>query len=88
MREILPYNPNLIIAQECEHPSKFTDNFYSNLLLIGDNTNKDLGVFSLNYTKFSLYEFFCENMSICSREKEFQEANLQVFGFENVTFEK
>ena len=51
--KILPYNPDLLIVPECEHPGKFTDDFYSNVLWIGDSKNKGLGVFSFNDIEIS-----------------------------------
>ena len=58
--KILPYNPDLLIVPECEYPDKFTDDFYSNVLWIGDNKNKGLGVFSFNDVEISLHESYCE----------------------------
>jgi exonuclease III len=58
--KILPYNPDLLIVPECEHPGKFTDDFYSNVLWTGDNKNKGLGVFSFNDIEISLHESYCE----------------------------
>jgi len=40
------YNPDLLIIQECEHPSKFDEIIYPYYLWTGENKNKGLGIFS------------------------------------------
>ncbi len=44
-KQILPFDPDLLIVSECEHPDKFSDKFYDDVLWIGDNRNKGLSVF-------------------------------------------
>jgi exodeoxyribonuclease-3 len=41
-KHILPFDPDLLIVSECEHPDKFSDKFYDDVLWIGDNRNKGL----------------------------------------------
>jgi hypothetical protein len=41
-KQILPYDPDLLIVSECEHPEKFNNKFYNNVLWIGNNKNKGL----------------------------------------------
>ena len=60
-KHILPFDPDLLIVSECEHPDKFSDKFYDDVLWIGDNKNKGLGVFSFNDFKITIHESYCEN---------------------------
>jgi exodeoxyribonuclease III len=55
-KNILTYNPDLLIVPECENPANFEEHFYSDFTWIGDNKNKGLAVFSFNNLKISLYE--------------------------------
>lgn len=58
---ILPYQPDILIAQECEHPSNYSDTFYSDVLWIGENKKKGLGVISFNNIKMSLHKSYCKD---------------------------
>jgi exonuclease III len=60
-KQILPCNPDLLIVSECEHPDKFNNKFYDNVLWIGDNRNKGLGVFSFNDFEIAVHESYCES---------------------------
>ncbi len=60
-KHILPFDPDLLIVSECEHPDKFIDKFYDDVLWIGDNKNKGLGVFSFNDFEIAVHESYCEN---------------------------
>ena len=60
-KHILPFDPDLLIVSECEHPDKFSDKFYDDVLWIGDNKNKGLGVFSFNDFEIAVHESYCEN---------------------------
>ncbi|PAV10863.1 hypothetical protein ASJ81_12075 [Methanosarcina spelaei] len=60
-KHILPFDPDLLIVSECEHPDKFSDKFYDDILWIGDNRNKGLGVFSFNDFEIAVHESYCEN---------------------------
>ncbi|WP_048108805.1 endonuclease/exonuclease/phosphatase family protein [Methanosarcina barkeri] len=60
-KHILPFDPDLLIVSECEHPDKFSDKFYDDVLWIGDNRNKGLGVFSFNDFEISIHESYCKN---------------------------
>lgn len=55
-KNVLLYNPDLLIVPECENPSNFKEHFYSDYKWIGDNKNKGLAVFSFNNLKISLHE--------------------------------
>ena len=59
--QILPYNPDLLIVPECEHPDKFHNKFYDNVLWIGDNRNKGLAVFSFNDFEITVHESYCKD---------------------------
>ncbi|MDQ1251895.1 MAG: hypothetical protein QG646_1006 [Euryarchaeota archaeon] len=59
--QILPYDPDLLIVPECEHPDKFNNKFYDNVLWIGDNRNKGLAVFSFNDFEITTHESYCNN---------------------------
>ena len=55
---ILKYNPDILVVQECEHPSKLIFNSDTKLpkdsLWFGDNHHKGIGVFS--YSKYRLQQ--------------------------------
>jgi exonuclease III len=59
-KNILSYKPDLLIVPECEHPDNFKDTFYSDVVWIGNNNKKGLGIFSLNNIKMSLHKSYCE----------------------------
>ena len=59
--KILSYEPDLLIVPECEHPDKFNNKFYDNVLWIGDNRNKGLAVFSFNDFEITIQESYCES---------------------------
>ncbi len=59
--QILPYEPDLLIVPECEHPDKFNNKFYDNVLWIGDNRNKGLAVFSFNGFEITTQESYCDS---------------------------
>lgn len=59
--QILPYEPDLLIVPECEHPDRFKNKFYDNVLWIGDNKNKGLAVFSFNGFEIIIHESYCES---------------------------
>ena len=52
MGHIGPYKPDLLVVQECEHPSKFKDDVFvtqpNEFLWVGDNLNKGLGIMSFH----------------------------------------
>ena len=60
-KQILPYDPDLLIVSECEHPEKFNNKFYDNVLWVGNNRNKGLAVFSFNDFEIAIHESYCEN---------------------------
>ncbi len=49
---ILKYNPDILVLQECEHPSKYKEAEqipnYNEFLWFGDNENKGVGILSFN----------------------------------------
>jgi exodeoxyribonuclease III len=57
---ILSYKSDLLIVPECEHPDNFKKAFYSDVVWIGNNNKKGLGVFSFNNLKISLHESYFE----------------------------
>ncbi|RPJ77825.1 MAG: endonuclease/exonuclease/phosphatase family protein, partial [Alphaproteobacteria bacterium] len=59
--KILPYDPDLLVVPECEHPDKFDNKFYDTALWIGDNRNKGLAVFSFNDFEITIHESYCKN---------------------------
>jgi exonuclease III len=59
--QVLPYEPDLLIVPECEHPDKFNTKFYDHVLWIGENKNKGLAVFSFNDIEITIHEAYCEN---------------------------
>jgi exodeoxyribonuclease-3 len=50
----------ILVIPECEHPENFNDAFYSDVVWIGNNNKKGLGVFSFNNIKMSLHKSYCE----------------------------
>jgi exodeoxyribonuclease III len=60
-KQILPYDPDLLIVSECEHPEKLNTKFYNNVLWVGNNRNKGLAVFSFNDFEIAIHESYCEN---------------------------
>jgi exodeoxyribonuclease-3 len=60
-KHLLPYNPDLLIIPECECEEKQTTKFYDQMLWIGDNQSKGLGVFSFNDFKIERYESYCDD---------------------------
>jgi exonuclease III len=59
-KNILSHKPDLLIVPECEHPENFKDTFYSDILWVGDNNKKGLGVFSFNNIHMSLHKSYSE----------------------------
>lgn len=59
--QILTYEPDLLIVPECEHPDKFNNNFYNNVLWIGDNKNKGLAIFGFNDIEITIHESDCRD---------------------------
>jgi exodeoxyribonuclease III len=59
-KNILSYEPDLLVIPECEHPENFKDTFYSDVLWVGNNNKKGLGVFSFNDIKMSLHKSYRE----------------------------
>jgi exodeoxyribonuclease III len=57
---ILQHKPDIVVVQECEHPDKlkFTTGTPepTDMLWIGDNENKGLGIFSYSNFKFKLHK--------------------------------
>jgi exodeoxyribonuclease III len=57
---ILKHKPDIVVVQECEHPDKlkFTTGTPepTDMLWIGDNENKGLGIFSYSNFKFKLHK--------------------------------
>jgi len=39
-KQILPYDPDLLIVSECEHPEKLNTKFYNNVLWVGNNRTR------------------------------------------------
>ncbi|OEU42968.1 hypothetical protein BGV40_06545 [Methanosarcina sp. Ant1] len=60
-QNILSHEPDLLIIPECEHPDNFKEIFYSDVVWIGNNKNKGLGVFSFNGIRISLHKSYCED---------------------------
>lgn len=60
-KQILSYEPDLLIVSECEHPDKFDNKFYNDMLWVGDNRNKGLAVFSINNVEIVLHESYCKD---------------------------
>lgn len=67
--QILLYEPDLLIVSECEHPDKFNNKFYGNVLWISDNRNKDLAVFSFNGFKITIHESYYESSNMSFQSK-------------------
>jgi hypothetical protein len=59
-KNILSYEPDLLVIPECEHPENFKDIFYSDVVWVGNNNKKGLGVFSFNDIKMCLHESYRE----------------------------
>lgn len=59
-KNILSYEPDLLVIPECEHPENFKDTFYSDVVWVGNNNKKGLGVFSFNDIKMCLHESYRE----------------------------
>lgn len=59
---ILKYNPDILIIQECEHPDKIRFNEHIrkplDVIWIGDNKNKGLGIFSYSNFRFKLHKTY------------------------------
>jgi exodeoxyribonuclease III len=57
---ILQHQPDIVVVQECEHPDKlkFTNGTPepTDILWLGDNNNKGLGIFSYSNFKFKLHK--------------------------------
>jgi exodeoxyribonuclease III len=57
---ILKHKPDIVVVQECEHPDKlkFTTNTPepTDILWVGENKNKGLGIFSYSNFKFKLHK--------------------------------
>ncbi len=60
-KQILPFDPDLLIVPECEHPDKFSNKFYSNFLWIGDNRNKGLAIFTFNDFEIMIHKSYCKD---------------------------
>ena len=60
-KSILSYKPDILIIPECEHPENFKDTFYSDVMWIGDNNKKGLGIFTLNNIKMSIHKLYRED---------------------------
>jgi hypothetical protein len=58
-KNILSFNPDIVVIPECENPTNFKEHFYSDYKWVGDNKNKGLGIFSFNDFKISLHESYC-----------------------------
>ncbi len=58
--EILKHNPDILVVQECEHPSKLIFNSSiqqpKDLLWFGENEHKGIGVFSYSKYRFKLLD--------------------------------
>ncbi len=57
---VLKYKPDIVVVQECEHPDRlvFTDDTPTptDILWLGENKNKGLGVFSYSNFRFKLHK--------------------------------
>ena len=62
---ILKYNPDILVVQECEHPSKLIFNSDTKLpkdsLWFGDNHHKGIGIFSYSKYRFKLLDIYNPN---------------------------
>lgn len=62
---ILKYNPDILVVQECEHPSKLIFNSDTKLpkdsLWVGDNHHKGIGIFSYSKYRFKLLDIYNPN---------------------------
>ena len=59
-KQILPYNPDLIIIPECECEEKQSNKFYEKMLWDGKNKWKGLGVFSFNGFDIERHDSYCD----------------------------
>lgn len=62
-KEILPYYPDLLIIPECECEDEQNSKFYDQMLWIGANKWKGLGVFSFNGFKIEKHEYYCDDFN-------------------------
>ena len=64
--QILSHRPDILVIQECEHPKKLvfssTTQQPNDIVWIGDNQHKGIGVFSYNNFKFQLHEQYNPNL--------------------------
>lgn len=60
-KQILTYEPDLLIVPECESPDKFNTKFYDDVLWIGDNKNKGLAIFGFNDLEITIHESYCKD---------------------------
>jgi len=60
-KDILSFESDILIVQECEHPENFNDAFYLDVIWTGNNIKKGLGVFSFNGFKLSLHKSYLDD---------------------------
>jgi len=58
---ILSYHPDILIVPECECRDKYKTKFYDQILWIGDNKWKGLGVFSFNGFQIEMHDSYCDD---------------------------
>jgi exodeoxyribonuclease III len=63
---ILAYKPDVLVIQECEHPSKINFTQHSQqpttIIWVGDNNNKGLGIFLYNGFTGTLHKNYTNNI--------------------------
>ncbi len=61
---LLNHQPDILIIQECEHPSKFKESEeipnINEFLWIGENQNKGVGIISFNNYRVSLADYYSQ----------------------------
>jgi exodeoxyribonuclease III len=70
---ILKYKPDILVVQECEHPDKLKFNEQTpeptDLLWIGENKNKGLGIFSYSDFRFKLHKTYNPDLKLIAPVK-------------------
>ncbi|MGC4103431.1 endonuclease/exonuclease/phosphatase family protein [Ferruginibacter sp.] len=81
---ILKYKPDILIVPECEHPDKlqFADDVTkpNDMVWIGENRNKGLGIFSYSDLRFKLHKTHNPELKLIAPVKIFNDkTNIMLF---------
>jgi exodeoxyribonuclease III len=70
---ILKYKPDILVVQECEHPGKLKFNEQTpepaDVLWVGENKNKGLGIFSYSNFRFKLHKTYNPDLKLVAPVK-------------------